>query len=76
MIATVLKNPQNDTIIEEIRHQAVDIAMQSPLFSDEWLASKDVLNPIYSAEDMNISHELAAERKIAAIKKMFNFMKK
>lgn len=76
MIATVLKNPQNDTIIEDIRHQAVDIAMQSPLFSDEWLASKDVLNPIYSAEDMNISHELAAERKIAAIKKMFNFMKK
>lgn len=50
-------------IIEEVRQEAVDIAMECPLFSDEWLAFKDVLNPLYSAKDINISHELAAERK-------------
>lgn len=63
-------------VIEEIRQEAIDIAMECPLFSDEWLAFKDVLNPLYSANDMNISHELAAERKMAVMKKLFSFMKK
>ena len=46
------------------------------IISDEWLAFKDVLNPLYSAKDINISHELAAERKMAVMKKLFSFMKK
>lgn len=76
MIAKVLRNVDNLAIIEEVRQQAVDIAMEFPLFSDEWLASKDVLNPLYSANDINISHEIAAERKMAVMKKIFSFMKK
>lgn len=76
MMAKVLKNIDDMAIIEEVRQEAVDIAMECPLFSDEWLAFKDVLNPLYSAKDINISHELAAERKMAVMKKLFSFMKK
>lgn len=68
MMAKVLKNIDDMAIIEEVRQEAVDIAMECPLFSDEWLAFKDVLNPLYSAKDINISHELAAERKMAVMK--------
>lgn len=76
MMARVLKNVNNENVIEDVRQSAVDIAMECPLFSDEWLAFKDVLNPLYSAQDINISHEIAAERKMAVIKKLFSFMKK
>ena len=51
-------------IIEEVRQEAVDIAMECPLFSDEWLAFKDVLNPLYSAKRYKIYlMNLAAEKK-------------
>ena len=40
MMAKVLKNIDDMAIIEEVRQEAVDIAMECPLFSDEWLAFK------------------------------------
>lgn len=75
MIAEVLKNCEDKTIIEKIRQKAVDIAMVYPLFSDEWISSKDVINPLYSASDRNISHELSMEKKKAIIKKLFSFIR-
>ena len=72
----VLKNKNNPEKLEEIKQDVTDIAIQYPLFSDEWVTTKDVLSPVYSGGNLAVSHELAAERKKAVLKKILGFMRK
>jgi len=76
IIAMVLKNKNNPEKLEEIKQDVTDIAIQYPLFSDEWVTTKDVLSPVYSGGNLAVSHELAAERKKAVLKKILGFMRK
>ncbi|WP_196592730.1 serine hydroxymethyltransferase [Pectinatus sottacetonis] len=76
MIGIVLKNHNNPEKLDEIRQDITDIAIQYPLFSDEWLAAKAILNPVYSGGNLSLPHELAAERKKAVLKKILGFIKK
>ncbi len=76
MIAKILLNLHDNSTIEQVRQDVVDMAIMYPLFSDEWIGSSNVLNPLYSASNLNISHELSAEKKMAMIKKLFSFIKR
>lgn len=61
--------------IANIRQSLAEIVFTKPLFSEEWLPSKNIINPLYNSQNINYSRELYAANKKNLIKRLLGFGK-
>lgn len=61
--------------IARIRQSLAEIVFTKPLFSEEWLPSKNILNPLYSSQNINYSRELYAANKKNLLKRLLGLKK-
>lgn len=59
--------------IAKIRQSLAEIVFTKPLFSEEWLPRKNIINPLYSSQNINYSRELYAANKKSFLKHLFGF---
>ena len=59
--------------IAKIRQSLAEIVFTKPLFSEEWLPRKNIVNPLYSSQNINYSRELYAANKKSFLRHLFGF---
>ena len=62
-----------DAALQKARTQVRALLLDKPLFSDEWLPANINLTPGYGQKDLNITHELEAEKKRNQAERMLSF---
>lgn len=59
--------------VAKIRRSLAEIVFTKPLFSEEWLPRKNIINPLYNSQNINYSRELYAANKKNFLKHLFGF---
>ena len=73
VIGELMLSAGEDAALQKARTQVRALLLDKPLFSAEWLPANINLTPGYGQKDLNITHELEAEKKRNQAERMLSF---